>query len=100
MDRTNILQIFDELTASLTDSQLTINFSSNKLPEVDEPCVLISLVTYRNIVVTYYLSSTEAQEITKEELEAALKTLIKQEEYRRKIIFKNATISTTVKWEN
>lgn len=99
MDRTNILQIFDELTTSMEDCNLSINFSTNKQPEVDEPCVLIYLINPKNIVVNYYLTSQEAQEITKEELEQSLTMLVKQEEYRRKIIFKNATISTKVKWE-
>ena len=99
MDRTNILQIFDELSTSMSDCQLSINFSQNKKPEVDEPCVLIVALADKNISVSYYLTSTMAQEITKEELELILNTLISQEKFRRKIIFKNATLSTNIKWE-
>lgn len=99
MDRTNILQIFDELSAAHPDTDFSINFSSNTKPEVNEPSVLITTVTERNMAIPFYLSSTECQEITKEELESAITMLIKQETYRRKLIFKNATLSTQVKWE-
>lgn len=99
MDRTNILQIFDELATAYPDREFSINFSSNKKPEVDEPSVLISTASARNMLIPFYLSSTESQEITKDELESAINMLIKQETYRRKLIFKNATLSTQVKWE-
>lgn len=98
MDKTNILTIFDELSATMPNCKISINFSSNKKPEIDEPSVLITLLNPKNISVNYYMTAEESQAITKDELESALLTLLTQEQYRRKIIFRNATISNSP-WE-
>lgn len=93
MDRTNILNIVDELNNTVNDSKISITFLSNTKPEVDEPNIIITVETLMNIKVTFYLSENEANEITFDELNGILAILVKQEMYRRKVIFKNAVIS-------
>lgn len=90
MDRTNILEVFDEVSQALSECKTSIKFSQVTDTVVDEPSVIITASTDDNINITYYLSSQEAQEITKSDLEYALNFLLKQESYRRSIIFRSA----------
>ena len=93
MDRTNILNIVDELNNTVNDSKISITFLSNTKLEVDEPNIIITVETLMNIKITFYLSENEANDITFDELNGILGILVKQEMYRRKVIFKNAVIS-------
>ena len=93
MDRTNILNIVDELNNTVNDSKISTTFLSNTKPEVDEPSIIITVETLMNIKVTFYLSENEANDITFDELNGILGILVKQEMYRRKVVFKNAVIS-------
>lgn len=93
MDRTNILNIVDELNNTVNDSKISITFLSNTKPEVDEPSIIITVETGMNIKVTFYLTENEANMMTFEDLNAVLGVLVRQEMYRRKVIFKNAVTS-------
>ena len=93
MDRTNILNIVDELNSTTTGAKINITFLSNTKPEIDEPSIIITVESGDNIKVTFYLTENEANMITFDELNTTLGILVKQEVYRRKVIFKNAVIS-------
>lgn len=94
MDRTNILEVFDEVSQVLENCKLAIKFNKVNEPCIDEPSVTITVVSEGNINISYYLSAEESQEITKDTLESHLNLLIKQEQYRRKLVFR-ATVSET-----
>ena len=93
MDRTNILNIVDEINNTVDDSKISITFLSNTKPDVDEPSIIINVETGMNIKITFYLSENEANDITFDELNGVLGILVRQEMYRRKVIFKNAVTS-------
>lgn len=94
MDRTNILNIVDELNNTEKDCKIAITFLSNKPENDDEPNIIITHETGMNIKITFYLTEHEANIMTYDELHFILSILVNQEIYRRKVIFKNAVLST------
>lgn len=93
MDRTNILNIVDEMNNTIKGCNIGITFLSNKPENEDEPNIIITYETGANIKITFYLTEHEASIMTFYNLKAILNILTMQEVYRRKVIFKNAVIS-------
>lgn len=93
MSRINILNIVDELNNKSDGSKISITFLTKTNSDNDEPTIIINEETLTDIKVTVYLSEIESDLITYDELNELLHLLVKQEIYRRKVIFRNAVTS-------
>lgn len=93
MSRINILNIVDELNNKTDGSKISITFLTKTNSDNDEPTIIINEETLTDINVTVYLSEIESDLITYDELNELLHLLVKQEIYRRKVIFRNAVTS-------
>lgn len=92
MDTANILDICQELNTKFQSENVGI--IEIVFRQINEPKVMLRLIhNSLSCIITIYLSSITAQEITKEELENYFNFLIQQETYRRECV-KQSVISS------
>lgn len=89
MDKTNIISVFEELQTAQPDKRFILTFLADKNMG-EEPTVQLSVRAESNLTVSLYLTEQECQEITTEEISEKITFLVRQEIYRRTIIFATA----------